>query len=572
MEYPHSDPASRRAGPLGPAAAVFGIFLAYSLIHAPILGPGEPHYLAKARHFHDPSWCAGDVFLESSNAHWVFYATVGALTRWLSFDTAALVGRLLALALVAWGWTELVTRLAERSWLAVFAAAGYLVLVSVGSFSGEWLLAGVEGKVFSYGFLFLAAAWRVDRRWIATAAAAGLAVSFHPVVGGWGVIAAGIAEVVARMFSVGWATPTAAVRTALLSDPMSSVAPQKESRSAGVWWAAPTLLLASLPGMIPAFASLGGKSTFAADYIQVFYRLPHHLDPTRIAAWAWWYFGALFAGWLVLLRIAGSIRGERGPRNVWFAGVVLGSILIALAGVAIGWGPRPATPEDMPLLSFRLRLMKFYPFRLADTLVPIAFCIAAVQGLDRWRRANAGRDDSEQDSSAVAIRSARGRSFAERKTIVMAVAAVAMVGAGLWIGARNRASRPIPASMMPGWRDACGWIRDHTPRDAVFLTPHETWAFKCLAERPEYVCFKDCPQDAAGILEWNRRLRGLQAWSDREWSDGRGYRPGAAERLRKSTGITHIIARSAIDQGLPPIYRNDAYAVFAIPSKESAVE
>lgn len=34
--------------------------------------------------------------------------------------------------------------------------------------------------------------------------------------------------------------------------------------------------------------------------------------------------------------------------------------------------------------------------------------------------------------------------------------------------------------------------------NALILTPRKS-AFKWMAERAEYVCYKDCPQDAAGI-------------------------------------------------------------------------
>ena len=37
----------------------------------------------------DPAWCAGDLFLESDDAHLVFYWTIGWLSRW---SIAAMIG------------------------------------------------------------------------------------------------------------------------------------------------------------------------------------------------------------------------------------------------------------------------------------------------------------------------------------------------------------------------------------------------------------------------------------------------------------------------------------------------
>jgi hypothetical protein len=39
----------------------------------------EAHYLSKARHAFDPSWGGGDFFLESREAHGVFYRLLGPL-------------------------------------------------------------------------------------------------------------------------------------------------------------------------------------------------------------------------------------------------------------------------------------------------------------------------------------------------------------------------------------------------------------------------------------------------------------------------------------------------------------
>src|SRR5438045_7846391 len=42
---------------------------------------GESHYLVKAKHYWQPAWCAGDLFVESRDAHAMFYWTFGWVTR-----------------------------------------------------------------------------------------------------------------------------------------------------------------------------------------------------------------------------------------------------------------------------------------------------------------------------------------------------------------------------------------------------------------------------------------------------------------------------------------------------------
>src|SRR5579871_6062823 len=71
------------------AALVFLSFAVFSALRAPVPGVNEPHYLCKARHFWDNGWCSRDPFLQSANAHALFYWTIGWLTQWLTLEQTA---------------------------------------------------------------------------------------------------------------------------------------------------------------------------------------------------------------------------------------------------------------------------------------------------------------------------------------------------------------------------------------------------------------------------------------------------------------------------------------------------
>src|SRR5687767_7341576 len=68
---------------------------------------GEAHYLAKAKHYWQPNWVAGDLFLESADAHGVFYWTFGWVTQFLSLEASAWLGRAITWLLLAWSWRRL---------------------------------------------------------------------------------------------------------------------------------------------------------------------------------------------------------------------------------------------------------------------------------------------------------------------------------------------------------------------------------------------------------------------------------------------------------------------------------
>ena len=113
------------------------------------------------------------------------------------------------------------------------------------------------------------------------------------------------------------------------------------------------------------------------------------------------------------------------------------------------------------------------------------------------------------------------------------------------------------------WLDVCHWIAANTQKDALVLTPpDESWAFKWYARRAEFVSSKDCPQDATGIIEWNRRLNFLKRWAQ-ETHDG-GYSDKDLRQLHDETGVTHLLVRRLGPFESDPVYRNQTYRVFAV--------
>ena len=170
-------------------ALVCGVFILSSLCRVPVPGVNEPHYLCKARAFYDSQWCAADHFLHSPNAHFLFFAVVGAAAQVLPFAVVAIVGRIVSLALLGVAWVTLGRRLSLSSFAIVLAACCFCGIAMTGNFSGEWVVGGLEGKVPAYGFALLAISFWLDalqadsrRGYILSGACAGLSVAFHPIV------------------------------------------------------------------------------------------------------------------------------------------------------------------------------------------------------------------------------------------------------------------------------------------------------------------------------------------------------------------------------------------------------
>jgi hypothetical protein len=493
-----------------PLTALWITLLLYGAVAAPVPGVNEPHYLGKAKHFWDAGWCAGDLLYESSNAHAVFFFVTGYWAKWLSLTQLAWVGRAIGYGLLARGWQRAHQVLGIEGDPAWWSLVGFLMLASFGNLSGEWLVGGIEGKVFSYGFLLLAFAdWQSDRLFRA-ALWAGLGISFHPVVGGWAVLAALLAGVGSlRTCKHSWRTLIGAL---------------------GV------MILASLPGLIPAVQVIAAPDSpdvrLDGTYLQVYYRLKHHLDPMTFSWRSWTGYGVLLVLTIALHRRLISIAA--GRTWLW---IVFWAGIFALAGLLAGWGPRPA--KEMPYYLERMYLLKFYPFRLFDVLLPMTAAMEATRAVSGWLSS---------------------QSLATQRW--SAVLAGILLFAGIAGGEWRRAQLHKPTVFdSPEWVDVCEWIKQHTSPKALVQTPVYNQNFKWHAERAEYVAYKDVPQDNAGLVEWNRRMRFLDKWYREHRQDG-VYSHDELRQLRAETGITHVLTDRLGPFESRPRYTNGRFRVY----------
>lgn len=533
--------------------AVSLVFLGASLIQVPVPGINEPHYLTKSRAFADPEWCARDFFLQSANAHFVFFALAGPLTSVMPFAAVAVIGRIFSLCLLALGWCMTARRLGLSAVSITFAAIAFCLIASTGNLSGEWVVGGFEGKVAAYGLALAGTAnwmdgWltRQHRSYLVAGLLLGAAVSLHPVVGAWFCVGIAIAELLMILFrarqqnrACGFAVCNA--RRFLVNGIVLTTAS----------------IFTALPGLIPAArmilsTDLPPDRIDRANFIQVFWRLDHHLDPSTFPASAWLHTGVLLAVGAFSLGIAWILGRRRSQANndaeqrsslsiFWQPMLVLLWVAAGITGVgcAVGWHSEPAI--ELPDWQWRADVLKFYPFRFFDALLPIMVALASGLLLDVF---------SARKGNETFVR-----------------VAVSFLLLAVFFG-RALSIRPVaPAGYSPAtfaaWRDACQWIRQNTESDALIFGPREGFGLKWFAHRSEFVCFKDCPQDAAGILEWNNRLWRIHHWSATSYEDELFGRDDT-KKLHQQTGITHILTRRLGPFEQAPVFENEYWRVYEI--------
>ena len=155
----------------------------------------ESHYLSRLKHYWNPAWCAGDLFLDSADTQLAFIWLFGWVTRIASLTTTAWIGRVVA-------WTAIASGVAAAKDGKVvprpICGCPYPLRCLPGlnyhlHLAGEWVVGGVEAKCFAYALVLCALREMLDGRWNRTWLLFGAATAFHPLVGGWcGILCVGI--------------------------------------------------------------------------------------------------------------------------------------------------------------------------------------------------------------------------------------------------------------------------------------------------------------------------------------------------------------------------------------------
>ena len=494
----------------------------------------EAHYLAKAKHYWDPQWCAGDHFLESADAHLVFYWSFGWLTRVASLETVAWIGRFLTWGLLAWTWQRLSRAVAPGKLYSVLSAALFATVIRWGHMAGEWIIGGVEAKGFAYAFLLLALEALVRERWRRTIVLCGFATAFHVLVGGWALVA------------VAWAW---------LISPRECRPPIQT-----LWLPLSAALLVSLPGLLPGLAltwSADPAIVREANRIYVFERLSHHLVfhdlPHIFIARHAVLMIAFLVGWFWLRRFPDA-KFVSSPLPKF----ILGSMLIAVIGAIL----------DQSLLYFQslaAALLRYYWFRMSDVMTPlgVTFVLIALQ----------------QSAARLQPRLARWPLIF---LLVLVTTEVCRVAIEHRSDPRPGAvAQAFPADSLPTeermrrwrqWQQTCRWIDENTEPTDVFLTPRNQQTFKWDANRAEVVSGKDVPQDAAGIVAWRQRMVDIFPPAVR-YADLFAHGEPRLRELATKYGFRYIVIDRGVSTGklsFPRVYpqRNlpGMYEVYRVPS------
>ncbi len=558
-------------------AEIFLIFAVFAIQGAwPAPDVNEPYYLGKAIHFWNSNWLHGDFFMESPDTHKVFYFTFGWLSLWLPPVALAWTGRCLGWALLAWAWRRLSYAVVPRAWWSVLTAALFGCLMERCHMAGEWVIGGVEAKVFAYVLVFLGIEALLRDRWNRALLLFGAAAAFHVLVGGWAAVAAGIAWFV---------RPRPAVAASGATNGRGFTEGLKRLWS--LWPGILGGLLLSLPGVIPALALDWGASRVIAQeahQIYVFERLPHHLTLTGMRPEFIVRLALLWMFWLLLgrwSRRAHLLDDRRQPLSQLRA-FVAGAVSITLAGAAV---------NSLMLFDRALAadLLRYYWYRLTDVVIPLGVALEVVALI-------VCRLSAVSQKVGNSIENSRGPTARGRLAGVLRgplapgywLLLLAVIPAALNVGdhALQRLHPAAPRShripSFADWYAACHWVVDsgRIPAVATFLVPRNAQTFQWYTGRCDVVDWKDVPQDAKSLVKWWRRIQNIYATHLPEgprWYEplselgtkrikelGAKYHAGylLCERTPPSLKADAEWTEPAID--LDVVYKNDTYIIYRI--------
>ena len=153
-------------------------------------------------------------------------------------------------------------------------------------------------------------------------------------------------------------------------------------------------------------------------------------------------------------------------------------------------------------------------------------------------------------------------------------------------------SRPPALQQNPSLAEVLDWIRSHTPKEALFLTPPYQEGIRFFAQRAIVVDFQAHPFGAAGLKEWKERLEtatgtsGLEDWKPFTDSSApqldwlrRGYlnlKPEAIEKIQNIYGVDYFVTeadfpakQALLKRNHSLIFENTGYLLFQLKERRA---
>jgi hypothetical protein len=506
----------------------------------------EANMLPFARQHIDPSWIAQDWYLNQPPGYRVPFINVfGRMAAAWGFLATSILGRLLCYTFIASALVNLSRKLKLSTPLLLLAIALFLYVNTgtsgaagdQGAAAREWLVGGVEPKMVTYGLILYAIGCLLSDRLLPAALLLGFATTFHTLVGGW-----------AFLCSLAWLV---LLRRGLLFGNL---------RRFGLFFV--LYVAASLFAIQPILEQIATPKSagrFPPSFIYVYLRTPHHLNPLAWEA-GWWLKPVillLILGLSIYVLQRYAKKADPSASQPHLARVRLATFtLVSLIPYAIGLIIAPFDQQG--------KLLQYYLFRFGDLMLPLNTCLLFACALEQ--SFSEGRSRKTLTSVCFTLLS-----------LTCALQAVTFSAQAFSLQDFPHDPQEIDAE----GKEMTSWIRLHTPKTAIFVSPPVDLAsFSWLSERATVAKFKLVPPTAAGVAVWLERLTDLSGKVD-PWTEIKRTKDNSisiGNKLTKGYGkltteeaialmtkyqAAYFLTSNTHRLNLPIVHRNDEYTLYA---------
>ena len=479
----------------------------------------EELYLLGSRRIADPAFLSADYTwskLPPTSA--LFDHLVAPL--WSFFDEfqIANLGRTLFWGLLAASLAFLARTAKLPAWSVV---VGFLLWLLWGQNLGTCgaPVQGFQVKSFSYPLMFFALAFAIRGQVARAGMAAGLGAAFHIVVGGWACLAVFLSMLVNR------------TRFTL--------------RQFGVYVLSAALFVVPVIVGVAVFRGTGVSAEAHAKIEEIYtmFAMPRCCDVfffMSLIRLEWVRAAVLFTAAPILIWTWPDRRSAR----------IVGAFVASLIGFFLAG----MLARSMNLYG----VLQLYPFQLANSLPALFLFIFVAAGFTVVKTAS---------------RASR------------AIWSLALAGT-IWLGYDHQVPRELietperfvdqVQSLSVGWRidhPMLLWIRDHTPRNSVFIAPFipDFWA---RAERAQVASMRHPPLDQR-LIGWKERLEamnGFRPYTSRGMDNTEELKVHEAQltirdivRIRERYGATHyVVSGERPDLAEHHLHTEGGYSVYDI--------
>ena len=384
---------------------------------------------------------------------YLFSTVIGFCIDKLGMLPTVFIGRFISYLLFSFAFIKL-TKLIKQDF--IFRLVSFFVLFIFFrrgmDLAGEWMIGGLDTKVFAYCFALLSLVEVVQKKYTLGWLFAGLSFSFHVLIGGYNVFCL-LPVIVMQAF----------YDKKTFIDLFKSSFVFLFSASFGLY----ASYIHFLEKISPEVSKLGWT-------IYVEKRVTHHVIPD-------FSFKAIVLLIVFAIVVSYFIKQKNKPQK-FLAIYAVSSIVILVLGLVI-YG------------FFDTNYLRYYFFRFCDVMLPLISVLLLVSFINF----NSSFNQNLWFKKAMTLSFFVG-------VLAILIAVNSQVGKD-FISAKTDAKTCSD-------REMTNWIKNNTSKNAIFCIPPDNRFFYINAERAILVSYKNSPQAPKDIIEWYDRMKLLNKNAD----------------------------------------------------------